>query len=271
MMRIMRTALFAGYLLLLAHSVTPAAEISVLGDLAREWTLQPGAQVEETILVRNNTDRAQEVKVYQTDYLFQANGTNVYGDPGSAPRSNYSWITFAPRQFALPPRETFRVQCVIKVPRDDKLVGTYWSMVMVEAVVGSNDFVRPEDGKPMIGIRTVVRYGVQMVVNIGDSGKRDIKFLDKQLIAENGRVILRLDVANTGERGLRPTVWAELYNNNGVSAGRFGGQRLRIYPGCSARIDIDISPVPKGQYGALIVADNLDESVFGTQCKLRIQ
>jgi hypothetical protein len=252
-------------------SVARAAEISVVGDLAREWTLQPGAQAEDTIRVRNNTDRAQAVKIYQTDYLFRADGTNTYGEPGSAPRSNCPWVTFAPREFEIPPRETARLQCIIKAPRDDKLAGTYWSMLMVEPVAASTDFVRPEDGKPVIAVKTVVRYGVQMVVNIGDSGRRDLRFLDKRLIADGDRVALRLDVENTGERGLRPTVWAELYNKDGVSAGRFGGQRLRIYPGCSARFDIDISAVPKGQYSALIVADNLDESVFGAQCKLRIE
>ncbi len=271
MTRVITTALLIGSLSLLAPSAALAAEISVLGELARERTLEPGAQAEETIVVRNNTDREQGVRIYQTDYLFRADGTNTYGEPGSAPRSNCSWIAFAPREFLIPPHGISRIQCIIKAPRDDKLVGTYWSMLMVEPVAASTDFVRPEDGKPVIAVKTVIRYGVQMVVNIGDSGKRELRFLDKRLIAEGGKIILRLDVENTGERGLRPSVWAELYNKDGMSAGRFGGQRLRIYPGCSARFDIDISQVPKGRYGALIVADNLDESVFGAQCNLQIE
>jgi hypothetical protein len=263
--------LLAWCALLVASRAGLAAEISVLDGLVREFTVDAGQKIEAKLLIRNNAPTPQEVGVYQTDYLFSADGRNAYGDPGAAPRSNARWLTLTPREFVIPAGETYPVFYALQVPPDPKLVGTYWSMVMVEPVTQSLDVARTEDGKPVVSVRTVIRYGVQFVTNIGDTGKREIKFLDKQLIAKEGKVMLRLDIENTGERGLRPAVWAELYNQDGASVGRFGSEQLRIYPGCSARFDIDISRVPKGEYSALIVADNLDDNVFGAQCKLQIQ
>jgi len=257
--------------LLLPSWAALAAEISVVDGLVQEFAVEPGRKVEGKLLVRNNTDKEQQVRIYQTDYLFRANGDNTYGEPGSAPRSNSSWSTFTPRELVIPARETSPVFYAVQVPPDQKLVGTYWSMLMVEPVSASFDIARTEDGRPVVNIRTVIRYGVQFVTNIGDSGRREIKFLDKQLVLKDGELILRLDIENTGEKGLRPSVWAELYNKDGTSVGRFGSEQLRIYPGCSARFDIGLPQLAKGQYSALIVADNLDDYVFGAQCTLRIE
>lgn len=194
-----------------------AAPVSVVGGLTREATLQPGAKTEGRIILRNNTEQPQEVKVYQTDYLFWADGRNQYGEPGSTPRSNARWIVHTPQQLTVPPKSTESVYYTIQAPAQEALRGTYWSMLMVEPVAADTlEPPQPEEGKVTIGIRSVMRYAIQMVTHIGDTGARDLKFADKQLLVEAGKRTLRLDLENTGERWLRPLVWAELYDEQGM-------------------------------------------------------
>jgi len=82
---------------------------------------------------------------------------------------------------------------------------------------------------------------------------------------------LQLDLENTGQRYLRLLVWAELYDEQGTSVGRFQAGRRGVYPGCSTRFHADLSQVPPGKYNALVVADNGDEYVFGARYDLEIE
>lgn len=248
-----------------------ASPVSVVGGLVQEFTLEPGGRAEGNIELRNNTDQPQEVRVYLNDYMFWARGEVAFGEPGSTPRSNARWITLAPQQLTLPPKGIDSVYYVIQVPPDENLKGTYWSVLMVEPV--ARQLVEPPaEGSDQVrmGLAVVLRYAVQMAVHIGQTGERSLRFAEKRLVGKEGKQILELDVENTGERKLRPVVWAELFDAGGRSLGRFEGGRWGIYPGCSVRCRIDLSQVPAGKYRALVVADNGDEYVFGAQYELEL-
>jgi len=249
-----------------------SAEVQLLSNLTSEAALAPGGRREGRILLQNTGGAAATVRVYQTDYLFHCDGANYYDTPGSSTRSNCSWITFSPQQFDIPPKETLAVRYALQVPNDQKLSGTYWSMLMVEPIANeTNAPLEAEDGHIQVGLRTVIRYGIQIVTNIGDTGRREIKVADKKLVTNDGKRLLQLDVQNTGERWLRPVVWAEVYDEKGEYVGRFGGARTRIYPGCSTRNLIDLSALRAGKYNALVVVDNQDESVWGARYVLQIE
>lgn len=249
-----------------------AGDIEVVNGLTQEIVLQSGAKKEGKIVLRNNADGPREVKVFQTDYTFRCDGTNLYDKPGACPRSNCSWITFSPQQFSIPAKETLTVHYVVQVPKDDKLVGTYWSMLMVEPKpIPDPALSQSGSGKAMLSVQTVLRYGIQMVVHIGNTGKRDLKVVDKRLATTEGKRVLQLDIENCGERWLRPNIWAEVYDDKGAHVGKFQCLRTRIYPGCSTRNCIDLSSLKAGKYQALTVIDNGDESVWGAQYALEIQ
>lgn len=269
MIRAIRTAAILVGLLSACTSVV--AGIDVLSGLTDEAVLQPGDKKDGRIVLRNTADTPQEVRVYQTDYTFRCDGTNAYDKPGACNRSNGPWITFSPQQFTVPPKETSTVYYTVQVPRDDKLTGTYWSMLMVEPVMLAPPPVKGEQGKVKVGLQTVIRYGVQIVTNIGGTGKREARFVDKQLVASDGKRFLQLDLENTGDRWLRPTIWAEVFDDKGARAGRFECGRTRIYPGCSTRNSIDLGSLKAGKYQALVVIDNGDESVWGAQYALEIK
>ncbi len=276
-MKALRTLTLYSCLLITAASVASAAGIAVVGSLTREATVQPGESAEGQIILRNGSETPQSVRCYQQDYLVYGDAKRSYHEPGTLPRSNASWINLSPRQLIVPPKGTASIYYAFRPPADQELSGTYWSMLMVEPL--TEESLEPpeeEEGKIKVRIRTVMRYGIQMVthifsVNPGYTGTTEMTFADIQLIINDSKRVLQLDMENTGEQWLRPLVWAEVFDEQGMTLGRFDGQRRRIYPGCSARFNIDLSLLPAGNYKALIVADNGDEYVFGTWHHLEIE
>jgi len=247
------------------------AGINIRGDMTQEKRAKPGETYQGVIVIQNKDKETAEAKIYQTDYLFFCDGRNLYGTPGTAPRSNGGWITLKTRRATVPPGQAAEIPFTIKVPEDTSLSGTYWSMIMVEEL--SRPAPNPAKGgkdKLEVGIQTVLRYGVQMVTHIENSGLRKLKFVKTDLKQENNKVILQLDIENTGERWLRPALSAELYDGKGKLVGRFKGGNFRVFPATSVRMKIDLSGVPKGTYKAMVIADNKDENIFGAQYTLTI-
>ncbi|HWP81391.1 MAG TPA: hypothetical protein VNN76_01930 [Bacteroidota bacterium] len=266
--------LFVPPCLLLLSSST-SAQVSVIGELSQERDARPGETYSGAIVIRNDTNEPQEAKIYQTDYLFHFSGTNNYGEPGSHTRSNAQWVAFSPAFVTLPPQGMTSINYTVTVPATGgNLVGTYWSMLMVEGIPkGSPESSLPaERKKAEMGITQTIRYGIQIVTHIAKTGTKNIRFVNAQLVAkeDKGR-ILQVDIENTGEIGIRPEVYVELFNEQGASMGKFPGVRYRLYPTTSVRQSIDLSSVPKGTYKALVVVDAGGEDVFGAQYTLKVQ
>lgn len=264
------TALLFGLVAILAFACQAEAAISVVGGLSCELTVEPGKTYRGVIYISNNGDEPSDAKVYQTDYLFSADGKVKYGDPGKDPRSNADWITFDPPRITVPPKETVSISYSVKVPDDDKLVGTYWSMLMVEGVKEPAAPIKGEKGKVKIGIQNVMRYGVQMVTQIGDTGTRELKITNPKLVRKDNQLVFQTEVADTGQRWLKPAVWVDLYNENGEYAGRFEGRRLRLFPETAARAQVSLNGPPPGTYKALFVADAGANAVFGVTYTLKL-
>ncbi|MGE5558832.1 MAG: hypothetical protein ACM3WV_09495 [Bacillota bacterium] len=247
------------------------ANISVAGSLSHEKTAQPGT-IYEGVIELNNPDKvSSEVKIYATDYLFYADGRNIYGLPGTNPLSNAEWITLSEQRATVPPQNKVPVHYTVKVPQDQNLKGTYWSMVMIEPVKKAGiSGTTPKKNRTTLGVSVQIRYGVQLITNIGNTGARKIKFSNMKLFGDGKDKIFRFDVENIGERGLSPSVTVQLYSAEGKSLGRYNGKTLRIFPGCSVRQEIILGNMPKGNYKALVIADNGDEYVFGAQYDLKV-
>jgi len=282
--KIICTALF--FSLLIPYSAR--AGVSVIGGLSHKKEAEIGETYKGLILIRNTGDEPQEVKVYQNDYLFFFDGRNAFGEPGKDPRSNASWLIFNPHRLIIPPNGTATVNYTVKVPdgpnlpddpnlvddpnrpNDPNLVGTYWSMLMVEGIPETSpESSEAEKDKIKMGITQVVRYAIQMVTHIGDTGERKLKFLETKLLKETEKRTLQVDIENIGERYLAHFLWAELYDEQGRYIGKFEERRLGTFPGTSVRYRIDLSEVPKGTYKALIVADCGGDYIFGANYTLK--
>ncbi len=245
--------------------------VGVLGGLSRENTSAPGQSYQGVIVVTNQGAQPAEVKVYQTDYTPLRGGCK-YGEPGTTPRSNAKWITLTPQQLVIPPGEKGEVFYTVTVPQDPELKGSYWSMVMVEPMKPiSVEPPKVEKDQIAVGIVSVVRYGLLMLTHIGGTGTRELRILERELQEAQGKRTLLLHVENTGERVLSCKVWAELYNAEGMSVGRFGREgSTSFFPGSTQDVRIDLSGVPAGAYNALVVIDAGGEDVFGAQYDLNL-
>jgi len=247
------------------------AGIRIEGAMTHEKEAGAGETYHGVVSIRNTTNEVRAVRLYLTDYRFFFDGRNIYGEPGKFNRSNAAWVTFSPKRVSLAPASVAEVHYSVKVPEDGALTGTYWSMLMVEEVSDpSSDPAASAKDKPRVGLNTVIRYGIQMVTHIGSSGTARLRFLKAELLKEPGKMFLQTDIENTGERWLRPALYAEVFDGRGQLMGRFPGGRYRVYPETSVRTKIDISALPKGKYKAVIIADNGDDHVFGAQFALTL-
>ena len=247
------------------------AQITVRGMLAHDLDATPGVVVSGSVIVDNETDAPQQAKVYQTDYLFFADGTNAYDSPGSTQRSNALWVQFSPDNMTIPPNGSVTVSYSITVP-DSASNGSYWSMLMVEAVdATSAESADSDESDRQVGFRQVTRYGVQIATHLRQSAEQNVSFDGIQLaVDEQGNTTFQADVFNTGSLMLRPQVYMRVFGADGAEHGPFEGVQYRMYPGTSVRQRIDLSSLEAGTYQALLIVDNGEDAVFGGQYELTL-
>lgn len=241
------------------------AGVAPEGDTTHVKTVRVGDAYRGVIVVRNTGAKPVDVKLYQTDYAFTAAGQSHYSAPGKLPRSNAAWLRLSQEQTTVAAGQRGQFEYEVRVPDDAQLIGTYWSTLMIEPVGGAE---APEHGTPML--RQVIRHAIQVITEIGETGRGELSFGNAKLFDEQGKRWFTVDMQNTGERWLRTNVWLELHDAQGRMAGRFSGRRLRTFPTTSVRNRIDLSNVAPGKYLALLVADAGRNDLFGTRIELDI-
>ena len=251
---------------------TSSAWVSISSGLTYENHTRPGDTYNGVIQIVNSRDQIQTLKLYQTDYRFFSDGRNLYDEPGTTDRSNAGWITFSPKRLTIPPNAVGEVPYTVRVPDDSTLVGTYWSMIMVEPIVEDS----PEDPRraaddSAIRVRQVIRYGLQMISHVGEHGEGQIEFHAPKLLKDERGRFLQVDVKNVGQLSLTPTLWTELYDQEGSYVGKYDGGRLRTFPGTSARFKIDLSTLAHGTYKAMVVGDCGGDDIFGARYTLKLE
>lgn len=268
----MRTRPWAVALMSLLLLAPLCGQVAINGPMTREHEVEAGRSYSGSIEIHNPAAGPRVVKVYQTDYFFYATGEVHYGEPGVLARSNARWIMFTPHELTIPARESATVSYTIQVPSDTTMKGTYWSILMVEPIAqGSPESPKAAADNVAVGVLQVLRYGIQIVTQVGSGGSRGLRFSQFQLAAENGKRILVVDLENNGERWLRPNVWTELYDDKGTYVGRFAAGAQRLYPGTSARFRAELTGVQDSLYKALVVADCGGDDVFGANVTLRLK
>ncbi len=246
------------------------ADISILSGLTYEYSADGGESYTGTIVIRNNSTEAVEVKFYQTDYNFFYDGRSFYDEAGSMQRSNAGWINFTPHRVVIPDGITTTLNFIVQVPANDTLGGTFWSMLMIEEIPKqSAESSQKEMEDYNLGVFQIIRYGVQIVTHIGNTGEGILEFLQAKLVNENNKRLLQIDTQNNGTRWFKPILWVELYNSQGNYIGKFEGGQFRLFPGTSVRFRIDLTNVPIGNYKALAVADCGGENVIGINYTLK--
>jgi hypothetical protein len=245
------------------------SQIAVVGSTVEERVAAPGESYLGTIVVRNLTRQDQPVRIYQTDYLFFADGTSHFEDPGTTAHSNAKWITPTVRSLLVPPASEMTVTYTVKVPPTDSLVGTYWSMIMVEGT--PTEAGRSSGGRPQVGVGAVMRYAVQVATHIKATGSRKVSFANSHLLGNptDSTKSFELEVRNVGERAYRPALWIEVYDEQGTLKANARQERGLLYPGTSLKQTFALGKLPPGTYRAIVFADSGEDAVFASQFTLK--
>ncbi|MCX5787090.1 MAG: hypothetical protein NTX64_01080 [Elusimicrobia bacterium] len=269
-MRARRAALVS--LLVFPVLARPArAGISVADGLTQEYTVEPGKAYDGTLHLKNTGDAPAQAKIYQTDYLFFCDGRNLYGKPGTDPRSNAKWIGLSRDFLTIQPNETASFNYTIRVPQKSTatLSGTYWSLIMIEEAAAPPS-PGAQEKQVQVGIRQIIRYGVQIVTQVGTGGKSNVTLPKKELVKKDGKSVFELEIKNSGQRWIVPEVSLELFDSRGAKAGLFHGRKMRVYPGTCVKQEIELPGVMPGKYTGRIVIDGGEDDVFGARTELKL-
>ena len=266
--------LAAGLAISLTAAPRARAQVSVEGSTVRERIAQPGERYTGSFVVVNSSAEPQEARLYQTDYSTSADGTNSYGAPGSSPRSNATWISVSPLRLVVPPHASREVSFTVTVPADTSLIGSYWSMLMVEGVPhSSRESTLSSDASHQVqaAVVTRIRYAVQMVTHVGATPRPVAKFVAPAVHAtRDGTKELQVDIVNDGIRSFAPSFTLEVYGEDGTRVTSAALTREILYPGTSLRQHFRLGALPAGSYRALVTLDAGENAVFGAQYSLKL-
>ncbi len=264
------------FLVLTVFSTESLAAILMQGGYSHEFTVTPGGVYKKSIKLKNMGRTPQEIKIYLEDYMFNAGGRSRFSAARlrKNPRSNSHWIRFSPNRIVLAPGAERVVNYTMRVPRG-RLTGTYWSALIIEPVVASSlesSRKRYNDKKVHMNIQQVARHAIQIVAQVGDTGKANIQFKHPVMKKQAGKRTFSLDAYNVGTRWIKPDVWLDVYNQQGAFVGKFQGDGSRIYPRTSVTLPVDISRLRSGKYKGLFVVDGGSSTdILATDVNLTIR
>ena len=142
------------------------------------------------------------------------------------------------------------------------------AMIMVEGA--ATEPGRSSGGRPQVGLGAVVRYGVQVATHIRDTGSRKVAFANSKFLTNaDSSQSFELEVRNEGERAYRPTLWIEVYDEQGALRANARQERGLLYPGTSLKQTFALGKLAPGAYRAIVFADSGEDAVFASQFTLR--
>ncbi|ANF51029.1 hypothetical protein A0O34_11125 [Chryseobacterium glaciei] len=245
------------------------ASIVVLNGLTHNYKVENGQVYKGKIAIENTDNIPQNVKIFLQDFMYQADGSINYSAPNTNIKTNADWIKLNTNMITLKAREKTEIYYEITVPNKVSQPGSYWSVIIVEPV----EDIKPFDNKDGVNITSVIRYAVQVITDYdSEKAKPNLKFEGVKIDKEEGRQILKITIANTGELYCKPTAVIEIYNRkNGHKIGNFSSQAMGLLPTTSKSFQIDISKIPPDKYNSVIIATDEDENAFALNVELEVK
>ncbi|HOD54414.1 MAG TPA: hypothetical protein PKJ08_07795 [Candidatus Cloacimonadota bacterium] len=245
--------------LLLILTIPIFANWSVTGDLTHYDVVNPGQKLSKSITISNHSEENLTLIIKQADYAFNSEGNIWFVEAGKLTRSNASWISFSSQEINILPNSQIIFSYNVKIPDNDDLNGSYWSLILIQE--GKIENLNPSQKD--LNLQINQRYAIQSIQQIGNTGHFDIQFLDAEYQKKNNE--LHLTVKNNGERWTNPGVWVELYDSEGNKTGKFYAKSHKLYPQTSFTYKIPLIPLTQKKYYVITVVDCGENKVFGSQ------
>jgi len=241
--------------------------VAVLNGLSHEFNVIPGNTYTGTIELQNATDIAQVVMLYQSDMSTSHSGETFYADTVKNDRSNKNWIRLANINTTLESEEKTTIDFEITVPNNNRLSGSYWSVIMVEP----RDPIHVQEDASGYSIQSKIRYAIQIVCNIGETGQSDMQFLNISQETLEEKHYLQVDVQNTGQILLKPALSLELFDISGNNFPIIKAEKQRIFPNSSKKYILEIEGIQSGTYQGILIADCGTDDLFGVNVTLHLK
>lgn len=259
----MKTIIFT--LLFIANILSGG--VAVLNGLAHEFNVTPGSKYQGKIELHNASEIAQIVTFNQTDMTTKYTGETFYSDSVTNDRSNINWIKLSNLDIILENGNKGSIDFEITVPNTGSLSGTYWSIIMVEP---SNPIHIQQD-ESGYNIQSKIRYAIQIICNIGETGTTDLKFINISQKKYDDKHYLEVDIENIGQILIKPLLSLELFNEDGNSLPIIKVEKQRIFPNSSKRYIVEIDDIEPGVYQGILIADCETDDLFGVNITLHLK
>jgi hypothetical protein len=176
-----------------------------------------------------------------------------------------------PSAVTLGPGETHGIAYRIEVPSDAD--GTYVGVILItpSGATSPSAAVGGSAGDSVMTLRQVLRYAVELVVDVAGGSRSAVVFRYPALLLEGGGVP-RLEVS-AHNRGVR---WApgvryqfDFYDAiSGAFVASKPSDRGRLYPGAEHRVAVDLVDLQPGAYQLLVIADADGNDLFAIRYSL---
>ncbi len=267
MRRIVTHALLCPALAAILAASGPAwASIQVQSGLTVVHQGVPGQMIRGTLRVKNDGSQPASALVYESDYATSAPRNALFPDAGSTPRSSAGWLEVAATAISLGPGEEAEVPYLIRIPDEEALKGSFWSVIHLE---DTSTTTRPSDGEQAVGVTFHRRVAVRITTDIGEATAA-VAFQRTALERVEGVPTVRLDLENTGERWLPLKASVQLFDDAGKSLGTWTSAPASLYPGSTFQYAVGLTDVPAGRYPALVLADAGTGRAFAARLHLEI-
>ena len=246
------------------------AAIALVGPTVHQNRVGSGETFEGVIRIQNSDTNAASVRVYVSDYRTGTNGTSLFAEPGSFPRSNGKWYALSADSVEIPAKGTREVNYRGLVPQEGLPSGSYWSLVFVEEQAPIPPLVTNSTLKrPQAAIRTVVRFATIILNEVGTETDLSLKVMERKLIATNSLRALSLLIENRGNRMTVPVPTLEVLNPQGETLRKVDLNPTRIFPGSSVRLNFDLAEVPDGKFTGIVMLDTGDPAqLLAVKCPI---
>lgn len=222
-------------------------------------TLKPGESAQVRVTLISDRDKPELVDMSLCDYWCNSDGQHFFEETGKQARTNADWIKLTTHREIVNPGDKRDVYLTIKVPKDESLKGSYWSVLLIEPSDPIQTLTESEQG---FQLHVKVRYAFHIVTNIGTSVP-SLKIIKKGMENIGDKKYFIVDVENTGILFQNPKLTLKFLSNQGKLEKTLETQTERLYPGSSARFMAESNGLTPGKYTAFLLLDNGDGRLFG--------
>ena len=240
-----------------------AAGIPYMDKAKIRISVAPGNRGYGEILMENPDVTERTMRLYLEDwyYLPAADGSKEFVAPGTYSRSCAPWITFSPAEFKIAPFGKQRINYSIKVPED--AVGGYYTALFFETLFAE---AKNPEGEMSVGIDLRIRVATLLYIEADGTVKR--KAVIDNLKFENnlssGKVLVKVDFANTGNVDITADGKFHIMDENGIVCARGEFNEIYTFPGDKAKLAASWKkPLSKGKYD-LVATFNLGKALEET-------